>query len=80
MKMNRIRRRVRAFSKRLPGVALELLNPVELLGEVINDPRIVLPILVLLGALALLLLIAAAFFGIILDSFDRTPLQTLGLN
>jgi len=67
------------FPKKLPGVLLELLNPAELLGEVINDPRIVLPLLMLAGVLALVLLIAAAFFGIVFDSFDRTPLQTLGL-
>ncbi|HKR85517.1 MAG TPA: hypothetical protein VJS37_15270 [Terriglobales bacterium] len=33
----------------------------------------------LLAMAALVLLIAAAFFAVIFDSFDRTPLQTLGL-
>lgn len=33
----------------------------------------------LLAMLALVLLMVAAFFTVVFDSFDRTPLQTLGL-
>lgn len=67
------------FLKTVRGVALELFNPFELLGEVVGEPELGMPLLALVGALALVLLIAAAFFGIVFDSFDRTPLQTLGL-
>ncbi|HKW76441.1 MAG TPA: hypothetical protein VJN64_13010 [Terriglobales bacterium] len=79
MKSNRIRRRLRTSWKKLPGVALELLNPFELLDLVFDEPGTGLAGLALAGALTLVLLIAAASFGIVCDSFDRTPLQTLGL-
>jgi hypothetical protein len=79
MKRNRIRRRVRKYLKRLPRVALEMLNPIELLGEVVSEPGSGFALLALVGAVAMVLFMAAAFFGIILDGFDRTPLQTLGL-
>ncbi len=45
----------------------------DLAGEFIPDS------VWLLAMVALVLLIAAAFFAIVFDSFDRTPLQTLGL-
>jgi hypothetical protein len=46
----------------------------ELFGDFIPEPGWLLA-----GALLVLLLVAAAFSVIIFDSFDRTPLQTLGL-
>lgn len=79
MKRNRIRRRLRTFAKRLPGVALELLNPFELLIEMFCGPDSGLALVALVGALAVVLLVPAIFFRVIFDSFDRTPLQTLSL-
>jgi hypothetical protein len=46
----------------------------ELFGDFMPEPGWLLA-----SAFLLLLLIAAAFWVIIFDSFDRTPLQTLGL-
>ena len=79
MSKKRVRCKLRRFWRRFPGVLLELLNPFELLGEAAADPGPALAVLGLICVVAVVLLTTAAFFGIMSDVFDRTPLQTLGL-